>query len=350
MNRLAPDEADLRFLKRLAMIVLVAAVVYFFRAVVDILLLAFGSALGAILLSTGADWIAAKARVPRAVGLTAMTLLLVAVLGLMGWLFGTETSRQMAQLSNTLPQDWGRLTATLEANPIGHMVSDSFRQGSQGTRFAHLLLGAGWGAAEIAANFLVILVGAVFFAAQPHVYRKGLLLAVPAGSRGIAADAMDDVVRALRLWLVTQLISMTMMGIMIGFGLWWSGVPAPAALGLLGGLSEFIPYVGPTLAMVPALIVGLAGNGSLWGVLGTYLAVRIVQVQIITPLISQRMVSVPAGLYLFLILAMGACFGAFGMFFAGALAVTVYTLAIRLYSRETLGDDVSPPGADGEGD
>ena len=56
------------------------------------------------------------------------------------------------------------------------------------------------------------------------------------------------------------------------------------------------------------------------------------------------MVSVPAGLYLFLILSMGSAFGIFGMFFAGALSVAFYTLVIRFYSREIQGDDVPMPG------
>ena len=46
---------------------------------------------------------------------------------------------------------------------------------------------------------------------------------------------------------------MTLMGVSIGFGLWLSEVPSAAALGLLAGLSEFIPYIGPTVAMLPAL-------------------------------------------------------------------------------------------------
>lgn len=170
-----------------------------------------------------------------------------------------------------------------------------------------------------------------------------MLLAPPA-HRGTAMLAIEDVGRALRLWLLTQLVSMLLMGIMIGIGLWWSGLEAPLALGVLGGLSEFIPYVGPTLAMIPAIVVALAGAGSIWGVLLTYAVVRAVQANIITPLISQRVVSVPPGLYLFLILSAGYVFGTFGLFLSGALSVTVYTLVIRLYARETLGDMVSLPG------
>jgi len=169
------------------------------------------------------------------------------------------------------------------------------------------------------------------------------MLAPPA-HRPVARAAIDDVGRALRLWLLTQLVSMVMMGVMIGVGLWLSGVSAPVALGLLGGLSEFIPYVGPTLAMIPAVILGLAGSGSIGGVLATYAIVRIVQANVITPLISQKLITIPPGLYLFLILACGYAFGSFGLFFSGALSVAAYTLVIRLYSREVMGDGIGLPG------
>ena len=346
MRRLAPDVEDRLLVRRVTLVMLALLLLAFLYRIGDVLLLAFGAMLVAILLASAADWLKAHTGVPRAVALTVSTLLFLGVLGMMGWLFGAETGKQAAQLWQTLPQDWGRLRETMEANPIGKLIADSFHQGSQGSRFAHLLLGAGWGGAEIAGNFLIIVIGGIFLAAQPGVYHKGILLLTPPAYRAVIADASDDIIRALRLWLMTQLISMTMMGVMIGLGLWWSGLQASAALGLLGGLSEFIPYVGPTLAMIPAIIVALVGKGSIWGVFTTYAVVRIVQVHIITPLISQSMVSVPAGLYLFLILSMGVAFGVFGIFFAGALSVTFYTLAIRLYVRETLGDDVAPPGMD----
>jgi predicted PurR-regulated permease PerM len=139
---------------------------------------------------------------------------------------------------------------------------------------------------------------------------------------------------------------MIAMGAMITFGLWLSGLPSWALLGVLGGLSEFIPYVGPTLAMIPALVVALAGGGSVWGALATYAVVRIVQANIITPLVSRQVVSVPPVLYIFLILAMGFALGTFGMFFAGALAVAVFTLVRRLYVADVLGEHIPPPGSD----
>ncbi|USI72222.1 AI-2E family transporter [Sphingomonas morindae] len=345
MNRLTPPVADHGFLRRLGLVLGALALIFFVYRVSDLVLLAFGAALGGLLLATAADALAARTPLPRGMALALAVLALFAVLGLIGTLFGTELVGQADQLKETLPRDWARLRGQLEANAMGRLLTQSLSQGSGGGGIAHAVIGTAWGAVETFANFLIILVGAIFFAAQPGLYKRGLILLAPPPYRAVAGDAIDDVARALRRWLLTQLVSMVLMGVMIGLGLAWSGVSAAAALGLLGGLSEFIPYVGPTLAMVPALVMALTGGGSVWGVLATYAVVRIVQANLITPLLSQRLVSVPPGLYLFLILGAGAVFGTYGLFFAGALAVTFYTLVVRLYVRETLGDDVPVPGS-----
>ena len=141
---------------------------------------------------------------------------------------------------------------------------------------------------------------------------------------------------------------MAIMGALFTFGLWLSGVPAYGALGVLGGLAEFIPYVGPIIAMVPALLLSFAGEGSFAGVVATYGIARIVQANIVTPWVTGKVVSVPPGWYIFLILGAGYVFGTFGLFFSGPLAIAVYTAWLALYSRETLGDEVEMPGDTGE--
>lgn len=344
MARLKPDTEDQRFLRRLLLVLVAIALAYFLYRIADLLLLAFGAALGAILLSAGADAIAGKTRLPRWAGLVIVTLAMLIVLGAIGWLFGAETGRQASRLFRRLPSDWAALQMRLGGSPLGRMLIDSGKAGAGGGKIAGLLFGAGWKASEIALNFIVILIGAIFFAADPSVYARGILLLSPAPYRAAVAQALDDTAAALRLWLLTQLFSMVAMGLMIAGGLWLSGLEGWAALGVLGGLSEFIPYIGPTLAMIPALIVALAGQGSVWGVIGTYAVVRIVQANIITPLVSQRIVAIPAGLYIFAILAMGFAFGGFGMFFAGALSVAAFTLVRALYLRETLGEFIAHPG------
>ena len=69
MAPLMPDAADQRFLRRVFLTILLLALVYLVYRAGDLLLLAFGAALGGILLSTVADWLHARAKLPRGIGL-----------------------------------------------------------------------------------------------------------------------------------------------------------------------------------------------------------------------------------------------------------------------------------------
>ena len=198
------------------------------------------------------------------------------------------------------------------------------------------------GGGEIVLNFLILLFGALFFAADPQVYERGLLLLVPPGRRPAAEDALFDVGQVLKLWLRAQLIQMTTMGVLVGLGLWLVDIPSAPALGLLAGLSEFIPYVGPTAAMLPAL--GLAAihgsTGPVLAALGVFVVVRLVQSNLITPFVTNRVISIPPAVTLFVIIGIGYVFGLFGLFFSAALLVVIFTLIRSLYLREVLGEPI----------
>lgn len=346
MLRLSPDDGDRRFMRRIAIVAIAVGLVAFLYHVTDLLLLVFGSVMGAVLLSAVADGIAGHSRLNRNAGLAIAIALLLAAIGLTGWLFGAQLGDQASATMARLPADWAAMEARLGDGPLGRMLLDGIRSAAGGSRAATLVADFGLGAGEVAINFLIVLVGALFIAAQPRLYRAGAVLLVPPVYRAVAGDALDDCGRTLRLWLLTQVVLMTTMGVLVGAGLWLAGLETAAALGLLAGLSEFIPYVGPTLAMVPALVIAAAGGGSVWGVVATYVVVRLIQSNFITPLVQRRVVSVPPAVTLFVILAFGYAFGTFGLFFSAPLLVVAYTMVGRLYLRETLGDDVALPGED----
>lgn len=188
---------------------------------------------------------------------------------------------------------------------------------------------------------MLVLFGAIFFAVDPKIYERGALLMVPPSKRAAVEDAMADVGSTLLLWLRAQLIQMTAMGTMVGVGLWAVGVPSPALLGLLTGLSEFIPYVGPFAAMLPALgLAATAGTDQLLWAIAVFALVRIIQTNFVTPFVTSRVVAIPPALSLFAIIGTGAVFGLFGLFFSGGILVVAFTLVRSLYLREVLGEDV----------
>ena len=341
MSRLAPDADDARFIRRvLILLVILAVVAALFRAG-DLLILAFGSVLGAIVIHAVADLYRDHLRLPRRAALGAAMATLIGAIAFLAWLFGVQFRGQVELLVIRLPDLLDQLAAWLSRGAVGAKVVSAVQATFAGSRVARDIGGVVQGAGELVLNFLLVLIGALFFAADPKIYERGLLFLVPPRARPAAEDALFDVGQTLRLWLKAQLIQMTTMGVLVGLGLWWAGVPSAAALGLLTGLSEFVPYVGPVAAMLPALgLAATVGTGQIGWTLATFAVVRLVQSNAITPFVTARVIAIPPAVTLFLIIGIGWVFGVFGLFFSAALLVVIYQLIRSLYLREVLGEDI----------
>ena len=341
LRRFAPDADDARFVRRLVVALLVGSLAVALWRAVDLLILAFGSVLGAIVIHAVAELWHVHARVPKKPALGMGILTVLAVIGLLGWLFGVAFRQQLNVLVLRLPGLLDQLAAWAGQSPVGAKVVDAVRAAYAGSRVAQDIGGLAEGAAQGLLNFVLVLVGAIFFAVDPRTYERGLLLLVPPARRPAVEDALFDAGQTLRLWLRAQLIQMTTMGAMTGVGLWIAGVPSAPALGLLTGLSEFVPYVGPLAAMLPALgLAATAGTGPLLGALATFAVVRLIQTNFITPFVTSRVVAIPPAMTLFSVVAVGLIFGVFGLFFSAALLVVTFQLVRSLYLREVLGEAV----------
>ena len=339
--RLAPDADDARFIRRVVVLLVIAGIAAALFRAGDLLILAFGSMLGAIVIHAVADLFHDRLRVPRKPALALGMATTLAALGFLGWLFGIAFREQVDLLIEQTPGLLDQFAAWLSRSAVGAKLVSAVHAAYAGSQAAQDISGLMRGAGEIALNALLLLVGALFFAADPKVYERGALLLVPPRHRPAFEDALFDTASTLRLWLRAQLIQMTTMGVLVGLGLWWAGVPSAAALGLLAGLSEFIPYVGPTAAMLPALgLAAIRGTAPIIGTLVTYALVRLVQSNFITPYVTNRVVSIPPAVTLFAIIGIGYVFGLFGLFFSAALLVVIFTLVRSLYLREVLGEDI----------
>ena len=347
--RLAPDADDARFIRRVLILLVVAGVAAALLRAGDLLILAFGSILGAIVVHAVADLYVRHARLPARAALPLGMVTTLALLVFLGWLFAVAFRDQVVLLVTRGPAILDGFAASMSTSPFGAKVVSAVRAAYAGSRVARDIGGLVAGGGEIVLNFLLLLFGALFFAADPGVYQRGALLLVPPAKRAAIEDALFDLASTLRLWLQAQLIQMTTMGVLIGLGLWLAGVPSAAALGLLAGLSEFIPYVGPIAAMVPALgLAATQGSTPVLWVLAVFVGVRIVQSNLITPFVTGRVIAIPPAVTLFTIIGIGYVFGLFGLFFSAALLVVIFTAVRSLYLREVLGEPIPradhPPG------
>lgn len=341
MNRLRPDADDARFIRRIVLILLILGIAAALFRAGDLLILAFGSILGAIVIHAIADLYADHLPLGPRRALTLSIVTVLAVLGFLAWLFGVAFRQQLNTLVTQLPILLDQLAGWASQSPVGEKIVDAVRVAYAGSRVAQDISGIVSGAGEFVLNCLLLLVGALFFAADPKVYERGFLLLIPRSMRPALEDALFDTGSTLRLWLRAQLIQMTTMGVLVGIGLGIAGVPSAAALGLLTGLSEFVPYVGPIAAMLPALgLAAQGGNGAVIGTLVTFAVVRLIQTNAITPFVTSRVVAIPPAITLFAIIGIGTIFGLFGLFFSAALLVVAFTLIRSLYLRDVLGEDI----------
>jgi predicted PurR-regulated permease PerM len=131
----------------------------------------------------------------------------------------------------------------------------------------------------------------------------------------------------LHRWLRGQLIAMAIVGIATGVGLWALGVPFALSLGLLAGMLEFIAFIGPIAAAVPAILLGF-GESPLTAlyVALLYLVVQQVEAYVLMPLVQRWAVALPPALAILAVVVLGILIGLPGVLFA--VPVVVAAIAI----------------------
>jgi predicted PurR-regulated permease PerM len=138
---------------------------------------------------------------------------------------------------------------------------------------------------------------------------------------------------------------MLLIGILSACAAWLIGLPSPLALGLIAGVLEFIPYLGPLIAAVPALLV--AATKSLDAVVWTtiaYIAIHQIEGNLVVPLVQQRVVSIPPAVILLGIVTITFAFGTVAIIFAAPITVVVFVLIEMLYVRDSLHEKATIPG------
>jgi predicted PurR-regulated permease PerM len=312
-------------------------------------LLLFGAVVVAVILRSVADPLARRTPIKGAWGVLAAVLVVVGVIAGVSVLFGREASRQADQLSQQVPRAWEILQQRLSASPLGAQALAQLKAaGDQAGRVFALAPKLALGLASGVTTLVLVLVAGVFLAAHPDPSREGVLSMAPKAARPRLREVMNAVGRALKGWFKAQLVSMTLVGALVGLGLWPIGVPSPLALGLFAGVAQFVPVVGPIVAAVPALLLALT-NGPQQALLTLLLFVGVSQLEsnLITPMVQKNVASLPIVFGIFAVVGFGGLLGPLGVLFATPMALTLYTATTMLYRQDVLGDDVRAPGQQG---
>jgi predicted PurR-regulated permease PerM len=288
---------------------------------------------------------------PQPLRLTIVCLVLAGMLSGIIFLGGTTIAQQAATLSDTIKSQLVNVKSFLDRNGIdtsyldlGNPQAGQSGPAAPGQNQPHNLPSAGalassggaivsqtWklllGTVSAVGNFFIVIFLGLAFAAQPSVYRNGLLYLAPATHRAEATAIIDRISETLERWLIAQMLTMAAVGAVTWVGLEIIGIPGSFILGIQAGLLAFIPTVG---AIVAGLIVVLASLASGWiaaaSAFGLFLGVHALESYILTPMLQRQALDIPpATLFAFQIL-LGIVFGIWGISLALPLMAIVKVL------------------------
>ncbi len=340
-----------RVLRSAAIVLAVGAGAALLVYAADVFLIAFAGILIANLLRTPSEWLSEKTGIGANWYVGAVTLALLAVIGLVAWLMAPRIAAQFGELAQGLTDALGAVQKGIE-NGLGIDIEQDLlpARGDGGPPIIPMILGrvSGMisGALGAVVNVIVILALGFYFALHSRFYVEGFVRLFTIDSRPRVTEIIEKTGLTLRWWLFGQLITMVIVGILTTLGLWLIGIPLAGMLGLITGLFEFAPFIGPILAAIPALLIAFTQSpmDALY-VLILFIAIQQIEGYVITPYVQQRAVSLPPALTIFAQLLMGVLFGLFGLLLATPLVAASMVVVRMAYIEDVLGDRGARPEA-----
>jgi predicted PurR-regulated permease PerM len=142
---------------------------------------------------------------------------------------------------------------------------------------------------------------------------------------------LRDVDNVVSKFIRGQLLDGLIVGILSSLGLWIIGLDFPVLIGMTAGIANIIPYFGPIIGSVPAVIVGLLSDSPIKALFAVLMLLLVQQLD--GAIIAPKVVGESVGLHpVFVILSIvigGAYFGLLGMLLAVPAAGIIKLLVMR---------------------
>jgi predicted PurR-regulated permease PerM len=303
-----------------------------------IFIVAFLGILLGLAVARAADWLE-RIHIKRAIGAPLIIAAGIALLVGLGAIMAPSLRDQVGQLDTELPKLVDQAERWLQKTPAQDGLRAQLAKEVRGSiQFFFPIVSSTFGAV---AGIVLVLFIAMYIGAAPGLYREGILHLVPHRRRERAAEVVETLGITLRRWLVARLIAMVAIGTITGIALALLKVKGAAALGVLAGLLEFVPFFGPIASAIPAIGIALVDSPqkALYVVI-LYVIVQQLEGNVITPLLLEKRLDIPPVLTVVTVAALGVVFGVIGMLIAEPLLAAVLVTTKMLYVSDVVGDEV----------
>lgn len=310
--------------------VLIMLLLLLLFAVREILLLMFVAIVLASGLDPLIDWLQ-KRKIPRAVSSLFLFLVLIGLIALIVYLLVPPLIDQVQQLIDVLP---GYMETLFEkvAEYTGYSQEQSMEKAREIVDSLDDKIGSaassvyGW-VASLFGGFIsvvIIFVLAFYFIVEEDSFKKFIRSLVPTKHRLYADDLVGRTQKQVGKWLRGQFLLCLVVGILTYIGLSILGVEYALVLAILAGLLEIVPYIGPIISAIPAIIIALSQSPVLvLLVIALYFVVQQLENHILVPKIMQKVLGLNPLVVILVILVAVQLAGILGAILAVPLATVI---------------------------
>jgi predicted PurR-regulated permease PerM len=288
------------------------------------ILLIIGGLVLAAMFDGGARLLGRILPIPRGFRLTIVVL---AVFGFIYWTFaftGSELAAQAASLQAIVEKQIETIGNQIAAAGFNISADDVKGFGSQILNSVGRVTAAVSSVVGTVTNMAMMLVLAIFIAAEPRMYERGVAWMLPLAEREHFYGTAEKIGRVLRRLMAGRLLGMAVEG----FGTWillsLGGVPMAALLGILTGLLAFLPNIGAIVSGALIILVGFSAgvDVGLYAIF-VYFVVQMVDGYLIVPMVAKRAVDLAPALVLGAQILFGALFGVLGLALADPIIAMI---------------------------
>jgi predicted PurR-regulated permease PerM len=307
---------------------------------IDILLLLF---LGIVVAAALQPWHVKLCRwgVPKGLAVLLIYLLFLVGFVLVALLVGPVVIEQVRTLAAGLPDTYARLRSTFLGSDTAPMRLIGQRLPpievlaralmDLSPRFYQGILGFTTSVLRLFAYFVTVLAVGFYWTMELPRLERLILSGLPVSRRAGALNIWHEIESKLGAFLRGQGLAMIAIGVASAIGYAVIGLPNVLVLGVLAGLLEAVPLIGPVLAAIPAILVALPlGLPTVLLAIGFATLLQLVENNILIPRIMSHAVGVSALVGMVAVLAFGTLYGVLGVFIAIPMTAVIQVIVDRM--------------------
>ncbi len=320
----------------------VALLFWFFYIIRDIIAVFFASLILAAVIDPIADW-CEKRHIPRSLGVLAIYALLLGVLAGVAILLVPPLMAQMSEFIESLTKLFARFldeVYSVKQFAEQYGLLDNIERGlnaieSSFSRAAGGIFNTISGVINGMVTLIVFLVFSFYLVVEEGALKRMVKSVAPEKYHAFLAQLLSRVQTKVGSWLRGQIFLSLIVGIMAYIGLLILGVNYALVLGLLAGILEFIPYIGPILSAFPAVLLAFSISPLKAAlVIILYFVIHQTENNILVPKVMQKAVGLNPVISVIAVLIGARLAGIMGILFAIPVVTALDVLISELFPQK----------------